>query len=266
MFQEWGKSAKGPPSVGILEGVTLASSGILGVARWPHWSATLDSDCPHCGEGAFVLARSCPSCRGARPIGVAGMMLAGALALLLIAVVSAAAILVGWYQLAAATETGEAIGEPVAVGSGADPSWLASAMSVCDADAKADADTGTLHFLVTPLVVVGGDLAPWREKAINQFGNGIMLRADDALEGLRGGALRLYPADYAFGVLDTAGQEVYRWRPSTGVAKFAAADPGEMPTLTVRFRTARTGSEPELGGAFTRQKGSCHWVNAIIRH
>jgi hypothetical protein len=243
----------------------MASRSVIGVARGPVWAATIDSGCPHCGEPAFLLARSCPHCGGARRMGVAGMLVAGALALLLLAVVSASVVVLVWHQLAAATETGEAIGEPIAMGSAGDPSLLASAMSQCDAEAKADADTGTLHFLVTPLSVVGGDLAPWRPKAINESGNAIMLRADDALDGLRRGTLRLYPADYDFGVLDSAGDVIFQWRPSTGASKFSAADPGEMPTFTVRLRTAHSGSAPEDGGPFNRQKGACYWVNALIR-
>ena len=238
-------------------------AGIGAVGRWPIWSETMASDCPRCGEAAFVLARSCPACGAARKIETTGLTLAGALALLLIAVVIAAVTILTGHQLAAATETGDAIGEPVAAGATGDPSWLAKAMNQCDAEAKADADT--LHFLATPLVVVDSDLASWRAKAINDAGNGIMLRSEETFDGLRRGSLRLYAADYGFGVLDAADNLIYRWRPSVGVAKFTAANPGEMPTFMVQFRTAHTGSEPVQGGAFNRQKGSCYWVNAIIR-
>lgn len=237
-------------------------AGIGALARWPIWAKTIESDCPRCGEGAFVLVRFCPACGAARELQTAGLMVAGALALLLIAIVTAAVVVLVGHQLAAATETGDAVGEPVAADAAGDPSWLAKAMSQCDAEAKADADT--LHFLVTPLVAVDGELAPWRAKAINDAGNGIMLRSEDAFDGLRRRTLRLYAADYGFGVLDAAGNLIYRWRPSVGVAKFSAANPGEMPTFTVQFRTAHTGSEPVQGGAFNRQNGSCYWVNAII--
>ncbi|HEY6259459.1 MAG TPA: hypothetical protein VIY51_27075 [Xanthobacteraceae bacterium] len=229
-----------------------------------NWVEAIDGECPGCGEPVFVLAKSCPGCGAVRRMGAAGMMVAGALALLLLAIVMATVVVLGRHQLAAATEAGEAIGEPVAAGPTGDLSWLANAMSQCDAEAKAD--TGTLHFLVTPLTAVAGDLAPWRAKAINDSGDGILLRSDDTLDGLKRGTLRLYPADYDFGVLNAAGDAVYRWRPSMGVSKFAAADPGEMPTFVVQFRTAHTGSEPEQGGSFNRLAGSCHWVNVIIRN
>jgi hypothetical protein len=238
-------------------------AGIGAVGSWPIWAETMVSDCPRCGEAAFVFVRSCPACGAARKLQTTALTVAGALALLLIAVAIAAVTVVGWHQLAAATETGDAVGEPVAAGAAGDPSWLAKAMSQCDAEAKADADT--LHFLITPLVPADGELASWRAKAINDSGNGIMLRSEDAFDGLRRGSLRLYAADYGFGVLDAANNLIYRWRPSVGVAKFTAANPGEMPTFMVQFRTAHTGSEPVQGGTFNRQNGACYWVNAIMR-
>jgi ribosomal protein L37E len=238
-------------------------AGIGAVGGWRIWAETMESDCPRCGEAAFVLVRSCPACGAARNLQTTAFTVAAALALLLITVGIAAVTVLGWHQLAAATETGDALGEPVAAGAAHDPTWVANAMKQCDTEAKADADT--LHFLVTPLVAVDGELASWRAKAINDSGNGIMLRSEDAFDGLRRGTLRLYAADYGFGVLDAANNLIYRWRPSVGVVKFTAADPGEMPTFMVQFRTAHTGSEPVQGGAFNRQNGSCYWVNAIMR-
>ncbi len=242
----------------------MAGGGLGGAADGSISRAATRSDCSRCGEPAFVLARSCPGCGAPRKLGWAGLTVAGALALLLLAAVTAIGLVLGRYQLAAATEGGEVAGEPIAMGSRSDVSWLRAAMSQCDADAKADAET--LHFLVIPLAAVDGDLAPWHDKAINDSGNGIMLRSEAALDGLKSGTLRLYGADYAFGVLDaTGGNMVYQWRPAMGVSKFAAGDPPDMPTFSVQFRTARSGSDPEQGGSFTRAKGSCYWVNAIIR-
>jgi len=243
----------------------MAGTGIVGAARFALSAETIEQECRNCGAAAFVLARSCPACGSARALGRVGMMVAGALVLLLLAVVTASVVVLGWHQLAAATETGEATAAPVAMGSLRDPSWLATAMSECEAEARADTESGILHFLITPLALAEGDLAAWRPKAINATGNGIMLRADDVLDALRRGTLRVYAADYDFSVLEPTGEELYRWRPSQGVAKFAAADPGELPTFTVRFRTAYTGDEPVEGGPFSRQKGACYWVNAIIR-
>jgi hypothetical protein len=191
-------------------------------------------------------------------------MVAGALVLLLVAIVVAVVVVLRWHRLAAATETGGLADEQIATISTADLSWLANAMSGCDAEAKTKTVSGTLHFLVTPLASAARDIEPWRARSINDAGNGILLRADDTLEGLKSGTLRIYPADYGFGVFDQVGNTVRKWRPLVGVAKFSAAGAGAISTFNVQFRTARGGRDADWGGSFTRQDGTCYWVNAII--
>jgi hypothetical protein len=222
----------------------------------------LDHECPNCGGRIFALAKACPHCGATSQRRMAGILEAGALVLLLVAIVVAVVVVLRGEQLAAATETGAPADEQIVARSTSDLSWLATAMSGCDAEAKADARN--LYFLVTPLSSVAKDIAPWQAKSINDMGNGILLRTEDAFDGLKTGALRLYPADYGFGMLDQTGDTVYKWRPSTGVAKFSAADTGAIATFKVQFRTAHSGSDTEWGGSFTRQNASCHWVNALV--
>lgn len=224
----------------------------------------LDSDCPHCGGGTFVLAKACPHCGASVDLRLAGMMVAFALALLLVAIAVAGVVVLRGHRLAAATQTGAPADAQIPARSTADVSWLATAMSECDAEAKTD--LGALHFLVTPLASAAKDLEPWRAKAINDTGNGILLRADDALQGLKSGALRIYPADYDFSIFDHAGDTVSKWRPSTGVARFSTVSAGPISAFGVRLRTSHSGDDAEWGGSFTRQDGSCYWVNAIIRN
>jgi hypothetical protein len=224
----------------------------------------IDSGCPNCGGGTLVLAKACPHCGTAIGLRLAGMMVAGALVLLLAAIVIALVVVLSGHRLAAATESGAPADEQIAAGATADVSWLATAMSGCDAEAKTD--LGALHFLVTPLVSVAKDVAPWTAKSINDVGNGILLRADDTLGGLKSGTLRIYPADYGFSILDQVSDTVHKWRPSVGVAKFSAAGAGSISTFKVHFRTSHSGLDAEWGGSFNRQDGSCYWVNAIIRN
>jgi hypothetical protein len=224
----------------------------------------IGSECPNCGGGTFVLAKACPHCGTAIGLRLAGMMVAGTLVLLLAAVVVALVVVLRGHRLAAATESGAPADEQIAAGATADVSWLATAMSGCDAQAKMD--LGALHFLVTPLVSVAKDVAPWSAKSINDVGNGILLRADDTLGGLKSGTLRIYPADYGFSILDQVSDTVHKWRPSVGVARFSAAGAGSISTFKVQFRTSHSGLDAEWGGSFNRQEGSCYWVNAIIRN
>jgi ribosomal protein S27AE len=238
----------------------MASRSFGRLMRWPEHVEMLDSECPNCGSGTLVLAKACPHCGAPIALRRAGMAVAGALVLLLVAMLVAGVVALRGHRLAAAT--GAPADEQIAAPSTTDLSWLATAMSDCDAQAKTD--LGALHFLVTPLVSVDKDPQPWRAKSINVAGNGILLRAGDTLDGLKSGTLRIYPADYEFGIFDEVSDPVYKWRPSAGVAKFSAAGTGSISTFNVRFRTSHSGHDPEWGGSFTRLDGSCYWVNAII--
>jgi hypothetical protein len=211
-----------------------------------------------------MLAKACSRCGARLKLRMNGILVAGALALLLAAVVLAVAVVLRGQRLAAATETGAPADRLVVVGSTTDLGWLATATSRCDTEAKTD--PGALHFLVTPLVSVAKEIEAWRAKAINDVGDGIFLRSDDALDGLKGGTLRVYRADYEFSISDQASDKVYKWRPSEGVAKFSTAEDGDIATFNLQFRTGHNSGDVEWGGAFTRQNGSCHWVNAIIRN
>ena len=233
--------------------------------RWPGLVEKIGGNCPSCGAGTGVLAKACPDCGasiGLRPAGL--MVVAGALVILAAAIVLALVVVLRGQQLTAATETGAPADQQIAATSTADFSWLATAMSGCDAAAKTE--SGAIHFLVTPLVSAAKEVEPLRAKSINDTGNAILLRADDALDGLKAGTLRIYPADYGFGIFDSASDTVLRWRPSVGVVRFSTTAAGAISRFAVQFRTAHSGNDPDWGGSFTRLDGSCYWVNAIISH
>ena len=61
-------------------------------------------------------------------------------------------------------------------------------------------------------------------------------------------------------------ETVLKWRPSVGVVRFSTTAAGAISTFNVQFRTAHSGNDPDWGGSFTRQDGTCYWVNAIISH
>jgi hypothetical protein len=245
----------------VMQVLVETASHIFGrLMRWPEYVEMIDSQCPNCGGGTLVPAKACPDCGAPITLRMAGVTVAGALVLLLVAVLVAGVVVLRGHRLAAAT--GAPADEQIAAASTTNLSWLATAMSSCDAEAKTD--LGALHFLVTPLVSVAKDLEPWRAKSLNDAGNGILLRAGDTFDGLKSGTLRIYPADYEFGIFDQVSDPPYKWRPSVGVAKFSTSSAGPLSIFNVRFRTSRSGGDPEWGGGFTRRDGSCYWVNAII--
>jgi hypothetical protein len=230
--------------------------------RWPRYVEMICNTCANCGVGTSVLAKACPHCGAPSGLRLAGLMVAGALVLLAVAVAVAGMVVLRGHQLAVATETGVPADEQIAAGTTADLGWLETAMSGCDAEAKADPDA--LHFLVTPLVPAAGGIEPWRAKSISDAGNGIVLRSNDTFDGLKSGTLRIYAADYGFSVFDPVGDKLYRWRPAVGVTKFSTAEAGPISTFKVQFRTSHSGAGADWGGSFNRLAGSCYWVNAIM--
>jgi hypothetical protein len=229
--------------------------------RLPWDFAVIEPECPHCGGAVPLLRRTCPDCGGDTKLGGSSISIAIALMLLVAAGATVATVLLRWQQLDAATATGLPADALIAPTSTTDFSWVRKAMSGCDA--VASADPSPLHFLVTPLVPVGTDTEPWRAKSINAKGDGILLRADDAIDGLKQGTLRIFPGDYVFSLTDEASLKVLRWRAAVGVARFSNANATSVASFTVQFRTAH-GTNPVWDTTFNRQNGSCAWVNPII--
>ena len=222
----------------------------------------IDGECANCGGRISVLARSCPHCGVSSGSRSAGAAIAGALAVLSIAIVLAAVVVIGGYRLPVTVKADLPAGQQVAAGSMDDLGWLTTAMDGCEAEAEKD--TGTLRFLVIPLATVQADDAQWRGKSLNDVGNAVLLSSDDAIEGLKSRGLRIYPGQYDFRVLDQANNMVYTWRPSGGVENFSTTDSGVIALFNVQFLTSKSTADSEWGSSFVRQSGTCYWVSAII--
>ncbi len=202
----------------------------------------IESECPDCGDRVFIFARTCPRCGTANEARMAGVWVAGALAMLAVAVVVAVVAVLRGHPLPIAGTPDAPVGEHVEASSASNFGWLTAAMSECETEAMKDLDT--LYFLVLPLA-------------------SLPLRSDDALEGLRSGTLRLYSGQYDFRIRDGA-DTVYKWKPSIGVTKISTPDARSIATFRLQFQTTGTVGEAEWGSPFTRQSGTCYWVNAIV--
>jgi hypothetical protein len=209
----------------------------------------IESECSNCGKPVFGLAKSCPHCGARNEARITGLLVGGALALLLAAVVVGAVVVARGHR-------------PILASPPGDFGWLTAAMDACEAEAKADPDG--LYFLVIPLASAAKD-QDWRERSIRDLGNAILLRSDDALEGLKSGTLRLYPGQYDFRILDQATGTVYRWKPFTGVAKVSTSEAGAISLFKVQIQLSGTDGDAGWGSEFTRRSGTCYWVNAVVR-
>jgi hypothetical protein len=139
--------------------------------------------------------------------------------------------------------------------------WLTTAMQDCDAAAAKEPTT--LYFLVIPMAAKAEEQERWRAKALNEIGNAILLTADDALDGLKSGALKISGETYAFNVRDGA-NVLYNWSSSTGVARLTIPNADSIAAFNVQFQTRSRTNDAAWGNVFNHRTGNCYWVNAII--
>jgi hypothetical protein len=222
----------------------------------------LERECPTCGEGVSVFAKTCPHCGAPNRAWLLGAAIVGALALLVVCVVAALVMALGSRSVPTADAPDAPAGERIEQKAAEDFAWLTTAMSECDMQARDDLDT--LYFLVLPLASLANDDAQWREKSIIDIGNAILLRSDDALEGLRSGALRLYSGQYDFRVLDVTTDMTYKWKTASGVSKVSAPHASAITQFKLQFQTPGASGDAQWGDPFNRREGTCYWVNAIV--
>jgi len=214
----------------------------------------LKSECPNCGSVVSAFAWSCGACGAPNRARFGAFAVVGSVAALVVAIVFAGVLVLRWQQ-GAGGGTGPA-----------DYTWLATAMSDCDAEAQKTPDT--LHFLVVPMLSAPSDDAAWKAASLNDIGNGVLLRQRDTLEGLADQSLVISTDQYEFSVRDEKTSAIYKWTPSVGVKKFLVAGGVQIQEFKVQFKTQQRKNESEWGAGapFVNSKGTCYWVNAIIGH
>ena len=213
-------------------------------------------ECPNCGERVAIFARRCAHCGTPNGAWGAGLAAAAALLFLLAAIGVAAFAVVSWKRLPVEGA------EPASTATSGDFGWVTAAMKDCDTTASAE--PSALHLLVIPLAAAAPDAPQWRNKSLDNVGNAILLRSDDALAALTGGALRISATQYLLRVRDDETKTIYKWSPSVGVKRFSAPDADQIEGFKVQFLTDDNMSDDEWGASFARRKGNCYWINAVI--
>jgi hypothetical protein len=223
----------------------------------------LANDCPGCRRPVSIFARVCRGCGAPNPARIAGLLVGAALLFLLLAVATTVVMILRW-QKSGILAVQSSPAEPSAVESSAygDFGWLRAAMDDCDAQAARS--PSELHFLVVPLAAARADLEQWRAKSINDIGNGILVSSQMAFDGLTGGTLRISPRNYVFRVRDETANATFQWKRSLGVAKLSNPDAESINFFRIQFSAGDQSGADQWGSSFTRQKGACYWVNAII--
>jgi hypothetical protein len=136
-------------------------------------------------------------------------------------------------------------------------------MSECDAAAAKDPDS--LNFLVLPLLRTNPADA-WTPAPLQTIGSAYMLiGANDALDGMRDGKLKVRPGRYTFAVLDMVSGTTYSWTSATQIARLARKDPSGMKTLKLGFDFSASQIGPQWSAEIQRARGTCYWVNVLVR-
>ena len=138
------------------------------------------------------------------------------------------------------------------------------AMSECDAAAAKDPDS--LNFLVLPLLRTNPADTSWTPDALQTVGSTyVLIGANDALDGMRDGKLKVRPGRYTFAVLDMVSGTTYSWTSATQVARLARKDPSAMKTLKLGFDFSPNQVGPQWSAEIQRARGTCYWVNVLVR-
>jgi hypothetical protein len=248
------------------------------------WTIT----CRRCGAGASYFANTCPRC-GAQVVwrsverAVAGLVGAALALVLVIAVINLLASKLSLWRGGAAARGEPPMAAPVKVAAPSPPirdvGWIAAAMAECDAEAARN-PTG-LYFLVIPVMPADPGDRSFSERAVGTIGRSVhLLRSADTLEGLRLGALTIYPRPFVFSFADPSTGRAWNFRPSTGVAKFVTSDVAQLQSFRPGLSLAEPAPQPSSQSApqptpqsiwadgipFPRDRGVCYWTVPLIPH
>jgi hypothetical protein len=218
--------------------------------------------CSRCGADVSHFARLCPKCHAPN------------LSLAPIAIVVCVLVLGGLVTLGANTLRNRKAPAAVPVEAAApapkpavrpkdDYGWIVQAMADCDEEAKQRFET--LHFLIVPVTATETALPGWSPNPISAVGgSAVLLNSSDTLIGLRNDALTLYPKPLTFLVSDPTTDTIYKWKPATGVASLKRRGT-DAAKLKLGFEIPDVAKEVEWGPLINLTKGTCYWINPLIR-
>jgi hypothetical protein len=211
---------------------------------------------------------------------VAGLVGAALALALVIAVVNLLASKLSLWRGGSAARGEPPVVAPVKVAAPPPPmrdvGWIATAMAECDAEAARN--PGGLYFLVIPVTTADPGDRSFSERAVGSIGRSVhLLRSADALDGLRQGALTIYPRPFVFSFADPSTGRTWNFRPSTGMAKFVTPDVA-LQSFRPGLSLAEAGPQPPPqpvpqptsqpiwadGIPFPRDRGVCYWTVPLI--
>jgi hypothetical protein len=221
--------------------------------------------CRNCEAPVSYFARRCPSCSARNlpnPVATVAVVLA--------ALLVGGSIVLGVQAFRgskAPPAPGQADKAPQGSERACDASddygWIVKAMAECEEEAKLKTDT--LHFLIVPVTATGTGLLGWTPIPISRIGDSAtLLTWTDTLIGLRNRVLSLYQKPLGFAAIDPASGTTYKWNPSTGVTSLKTRG-ADTNSLKLGLEISEVSSETVWGPTIQHNRGTCHWINALIR-
>ncbi len=141
--------------------------------------------------------------------------------------------------------------------------WISKTMSACEEDAVSKPTT--VNFLIMPLERTRRFSRELESKALETVGRTTLFGSQDALEGLKSGALRISSKHYVLLTLDTSNNTERRWNSASGVARLSTTDIASDGPFKVRLQVSASDPSNGWSNVSAEGRGTCHWVFALLR-
>jgi hypothetical protein len=141
--------------------------------------------------------------------------------------------------------------------------WISRTMAACEEDAVSKPTT--VNFLVMPLERTRRFNRELEQRALETVGRITLFGSQDALEGLKSGALRISSKNFVLVTLDTSNNTERRWNSASGVSRLTTTDIASDGPFRVRLQVSASDPSSGWSNVTAEGRGTCHWVFALLR-
>ena len=141
--------------------------------------------------------------------------------------------------------------------------WISKTMAACEEDAVSKPTS--VNFLIMPLERTRRFGRELESRALESVGRITLFGSQDALDGLKSGALRISSRNYVLITLDTSNNAERRWNSASGVARLTTTDIASDGPFKVRLQTSANDPAGDWSNVTAEGRGTCHWVFALLR-
>lgn len=141
--------------------------------------------------------------------------------------------------------------------------WVSKTMAACEEDAVTQRTT--VNFLVVPLESSRRYNQEMDSRALETIGRTTLFGSQDALAGLKSGALRISSKPFVLHTLDISNNATQRWNSASGVSRLSSNDIASDGPFRIRFQTSPNDTSSDWSKITAEGRGTCHWAFALLR-